>query len=103
MLEIIDNTTSQKNIFSNIKNNTFNIINELCRSKSLFYELQKTLLTQAIEFENVSTEDKKKDDKNIICNNFVINNLLNIFNKEKKDINESHLKNVRCKNIKKKK
>ncbi|WP_367678090.1 hypothetical protein [Buchnera aphidicola] len=102
MLEIICNTVLQKNILSNNKNNTFNIINEAYRSKSIFDELQKNVLNQIIEFENVSTEYKKKDDKNIICNNLMMNSLLNILNKTDKDLHENHLKNVKN-NIKKKK
>jgi len=86
MSEMICNIVSQKNIFLNKANNYFNIIYESDLSESVFNKLNQYLLHQAIEFDNVFTEEKKdNEDKNIICANFIINNLLHILNK--KDIN----------------
>ncbi|QCI21970.1 flagellar hook-length control protein FliK [Buchnera aphidicola] len=81
MLKIIDNISLQKNTSCNfhIKNNIFDIDDDISKlSKSVFNKLKQCLVNQELEFENVSTEEKKKDNKNIICSNFVINNLLNI-------------------------
>ncbi|QCI19659.1 hypothetical protein D9V66_00395 [Buchnera aphidicola (Brevicoryne brassicae)] len=79
MLKIIYNILPYKNVSSNLheKNNIFDINSKLPVSQSIFNELNKFLINKEIEFDNVST-DEKKHDKNIICTNFAINNLLNI-------------------------
>lgn len=86
MSEMFFNIVLRKNSCLNEGNNFFNMIHKSGVSESVFNKLNKYLLRKEIEFDNVFTEDKKDDkDENIICANFIINNLLNILNK--KDIN----------------
>ncbi|WP_079172775.1 flagellar hook-length control protein FliK [Buchnera aphidicola] len=103
MSEIIYNITSQKNSFFH-KDNYFNIVNESDLSNSVFNKLNKYLLQKEMEFDNVSTEEKKNDEKkNIVCANFIINNLLNIFNKKDIIFNSKNFNDIQNNKIQKKK
>ncbi|WAI11847.1 MAG: flagellar hook-length control protein FliK [Buchnera aphidicola (Macrosiphum albifrons)] len=94
MLEIICNIASQKNTSFKKSHNFFDIIYESDLSKSIFNELNKFLLTKEMAFDNVLTEEKKDDDKSIICANFISNNLLNILIEKDIVIDSKNFNNI---------
>ncbi|QCI15771.1 flagellar hook-length control protein FliK [Buchnera aphidicola] len=79
MLDIIYSISLDKQDLSN-KND--NLIYSTDLSQSIFNQLNKFLIRQEREFDNVLTDKKKDDQSSIIANNFVISNLLNIVNQK---------------------
>ncbi|QCI17493.1 flagellar hook-length control protein FliK [Buchnera aphidicola (Acyrthosiphon lactucae)] len=105
MLQMIYNINSQNNASLNKDNNFFNNIFKEGLSISVLNQLNKYLLRKEIEFDNVFTEEKKNDDndKNIVCANFIINNLLNILNKRDRILNSETFNNIKDNKMQKKK
>jgi len=103
MFEMICNIPSQQKMSSSKDNNFLKIIDTSELSKSFLNKLNQYLLTKEIEFDNVFTEEKKDDDKNIVSSNFIINNLLNIFYKNNIGVNSKNLNSAKDHKIQKKK
>lgn len=83
-------------------NQHYNLTSLNFSSKSNFNELKKIFINKEIEFDNVSTKEKKENNENIVSINFVITNLINILNKKDTIFNCSIKKNYKYKTIQKK-
>ncbi|WP_295164830.1 flagellar hook-length control protein FliK [uncultured Buchnera sp.] len=83
-------------------NQHYNLTSLNFSSKSNFNELKKIFINKEIEFDNVSTKEKKENNENIVSINFVITNLINILNKKDTTFNCSIEKNYKYKTIQKK-
>jgi len=103
MFEMICNIATQEKISSNKDDNFLKIIDASQLSKSFFNKLHQYLLSKEIEFDNVFTEEKKDDDKNIVSSNFIINNLLNICNNNNTSVHSQNLNSIKDHKIQKKK
>ncbi|AYN24430.1 flagellar hook-length control protein FliK [Buchnera aphidicola] len=71
-------------------------------SRYNFNEFKKFFINKELEFDNISTKEKKEDYENIVSINFIIANLINILNKKETMLNHNIQKNYKCKIIQKK-
>ncbi|WP_425619702.1 flagellar hook-length control protein FliK [Buchnera aphidicola] len=100
MPEIINNIQCHKNIIS--QNNNFKY--SLCKFDlftSIFDAYNTYSLKKEIKFHSIPVEEKKYDDNSIIYSNFhyMLNNLLNVLDHNKKTIYTNQSNHVKHKNI----
>lgn len=103
MSEIMNHIIFQNNTI-NENNNFLYSLNKLDVFTSIFNIYNVSALKKEIKLNTILAEEKKYNDKNIIYFNFnyILNNLLNMFNKNEISYNSTELKMIKDKNIKKK-
>ncbi|WP_053940062.1 flagellar hook-length control protein FliK [Buchnera aphidicola] len=102
ILSRINNIELKSNILLNSDHNCGFNVASFDFYQAIFNACKKKLLNQEINFDNISTKKKKKDTEDITSINFLVNNLLNIFNKKNIKSNFYVQKNTNIKKQKKK-
>ncbi|WP_187308582.1 flagellar hook-length control protein FliK [Buchnera aphidicola] len=81
ILSHLNNIELKKNVLLNSDHNFCCYVTNFDFYQAILNECKKNLLNKEIKFDNISTQKKKQDDENIISVNFLVKNLLNVFNK----------------------
>lgn len=102
ILSSLDNIELKSNVLLSSDHNFSHDVLGFDLYQAIFNECKKNLLNKEINFDNISTKKKKKDNQNITSINFLVNNLLNVFNKKNIKSNFYIKKNINVKTQKKK-